>query len=227
MKKLLMIPVLLLAVAIILCSLFKPNKNLNDLVYASDKKTSDCLILVNRNNKLSSNYIPKNLRIPNVKFAYNSSLEEKMMQAEAAKALENLFAYANKEDINLYGNSGYRSCKSQKEVYEERVKRVGRKQADEYVAQPGTSEHQTGLSMDVTNRSGAQGRLMMDFGQTKEGKWLKANAYKFGFIMRYPKEKEAITGYNYESWHIRYVGKKAAQEMFNKNMVLEEYLGEK
>ncbi|WP_243187002.1 M15 family metallopeptidase [Clostridium muellerianum] len=150
-----------------------------------------------------------------------------MMPGEAARALENLFAYAGKQDINLYGNSGYRSYASQKQVYKERIKKVGKKQADEYVAEPGASEHQTGLAMDVTNKEGAQGRLMLDFGQTREGKWLKANVYRFGFIMRYPKEKESITGYNYESWHIRYVGVKAAKEMFNKNLVLEEYLGEK
>ncbi|AKN31719.1 D-alanyl-D-alanine carboxypeptidase [Clostridium carboxidivorans P7] len=227
MKKLLMMPVLFLAVVVIIYSVFKPNQTINNLAYGSDKKTGDVLILVNRDNRLSSNDIPKNLTVPNVNFAFNTSHEEKMMQGEAARALENLFAYAGKQDINLYGNSGYRSYKSQKQIYNERVKKVGKQQADEYVAQPGASEHQTGLAMDVTNKDGAQGRLMVDFGQTREGKWLKANAYRFGFIMRYPKEKEAVTGYNYESWHIRYVGVKAAKEIFDKNLVLEEYLGEK
>ncbi|AWI06102.1 M15 family metallopeptidase [Clostridium drakei] len=227
MKKLLMMPVLFLAVIMMVYSVFKPNQTINNLAYGSDKKTGDVLILVNRDQRLSSNYMPKSLTIPNVNFAFNTSHEEKMMQGEAARALENLFAYAGKQDINLYGNSGYRSYKSQKQVYNERVKKVGKQQADEYVAQPGASEHQTGLAMDVTNKEGAQGRLMVDFGQTKEGKWLKANAYRFGFIMRYPKEKESITGYNYESWHIRYVGRKAAKQMFDKNLVLEEYLNEK
>ncbi|QXE20763.1 D-alanyl-D-alanine carboxypeptidase family protein [Clostridium sp. 001] len=225
MKKLLIVPLLLMAAVV--CIMFKPGEVLSSVTYGSNKNTGSFLILVNKNHRLSSNYIPENLTMPNVGFSSSASHEEKMMQGEAAEQLENLFKYAHKKGINLYGVSAYRSYKSQKQVYDERVRRVGKKQADEYVAYPGTSEHQTGLAIDVTNEDGAQGRLMVDFGQTREGKWLKANAYRFGFIMRYPKEKEAITGYNYESWHIRYVGVKAAKEIYGKNIVLEEYLGEK
>lgn len=226
MKKLIIIP-LLLIVAAIVYSAHNLGQAKDVPVYSNNQNSNEFLILVNKSHPLSSSYVPKNLTIPNINFVPSASHEEKMMQGEAAEQLENLFKYAHKKGINLYGVSAYRSYKSQKQVYDERVRRVGKKQADEYVAHPGTSEHQTGLAIDVTNEAGFKGMLTVDFGQTREGKWLKANAYRFGFIMRYPKEKEAITGYGYESWHIRYVGVKAAKEIYGKNMVLEEYLGEK
>lgn len=226
LKKLIIIP-LLLIVAAIVYSAHNLGQAKDVPVYSNNQNSNEFLILVNKSHPLSSSYVPKNLTIPNINFVPSASHEEKMMQGEAAEQLENLFKYAHKKGINLYGVSAYRSYKSQKQVYDERVRRVGKKQADEYVAHPGTSEHQTGLAIDVTNEAGFKGMLTVDFGQTREGKWLKANAYRFGFIMRYPKEKEAITGYGYESWHIRYVGVKAAKEIYGKNMVLEEYLGEK
>ena len=226
MKKLVVIPLLLIA-AVIIYSVCNLSQAKSDHVYSNNQNSNEFLILVNKNHPLLSNYIPKNLTMLNVEFSPSASHEEKMMQGEAAEQLENLFKYAHKKGINLYGVSAYRSYKSQKQVYDERVRRVGKKQADEYVAYPGTSEHQTGLAIDVTNEDGAQGKLMVDFGQTKEGKWLRHNAHNFGFILRYPKEKESITGYSYESWHIRYVGVKAAKEIYCKNIVLEEYLGEK
>ncbi|OAA92838.1 M15 family metallopeptidase [Clostridium coskatii] len=226
MKKLVIVP-LLLIVAVIIYSVCNLNQAKSDHVYSNNQNSNEFLILANKNHPLSSSYIPENLTIPNVEFSPNASHEEKMMQGGASSELENLFKYAHKKGINLYGVSAYRSYKSQKQVYDERVRRVGKKQADEYVAYPGTSEHQTGLAIDVTNEAGFKGMLTVDFGQTREGKWLKANAYRFGFIMRYPKEKESITGYSYESWHIRYVGVKVAKEIYGKNIVLEEYLGEK
>lgn len=222
LKKLLKITLLLL-VAIIGIKLMY-DKTAKSQVYNDDVKSNDYLILVNRDHTLNSDYIPANLIRPNVKFVSSSTDEERVMQGEAAKALEELFNGASKENINLYGVSAYRSYESQKQVYEQRIKRVGKKQADEYVAHPGTSEHQTGLAIDVTNEQGAENKLKIDFGETKEGKWLKSHAQNYGFIMRYPKEKENITGYSYESWHIRYVGVKAAKIIYDKNMVLEEYL---
>lgn len=225
LKKLVIAP-LLLIVAVIIYSVCNLNQAKSNHVYSNNQNSNEFLILANKNHPLSSSYIPENLTMLNVEFSPSASHEEKMMQGEAAEQLENLFKYAHKKDMNLYGVSAYRSYKSQKQVYDERVRRVGKKQADEYVAHSGTSEHQTGLAIDVTNEAGFKGMLTVDFGQTREGKWLKANAYRFGFIMRYPKEKEAITGYNYESWHIRYVGVKAAKEIYGKNIVLEEYLGE-
>ena len=227
LKKLFVTISLLLIVAIVFYVIFKPNQIEKSMTYNSNEKSGDCLILVNKSNILPNDYIPKNLIIPNVKFASCASNEEKMMQGEAAKALEELFTSASKEKITLYGLSAYRSYKAQKQVYDKRVKTVGKKQADKYVAHSGASEHQTGLAIDVTNGDGAKDKLKVDFGQTKEGKWLKSNAQNFGFIMRYPMEKENITGYSYESWHIRYVGVDVAKKIYNKHMVLEEYLKNK
>ena len=173
---------------------------------------------------MDGNYEPENLINTQVTFITNATDEEKMMNEEAAKALEELFKEAKKCNIDLYGVSAYRSYKTQKSIYDQRVKNVGKKQADKYVALPGQSEHQTGLAIDITNRKGYEGKLKVDFGDTEEGKWIVSNAYKYGFIMRYPKGKEKITGYNYESWHIRYVGKKDARNIHDKQMTLEEYL---
>ncbi|EHJ01598.1 peptidase M15B and M15C DD-carboxypeptidase VanY/endolysin [Clostridium sp. DL-VIII] len=223
MKKLIII-LLLICVAIMGVHLIY-DKTVDGTVYNNtDVKSNDYLILVNRTHILNSDYTPANLIKPNVRFVSSSADEERMMQGNAAKALEELFKAAGKENINLYGVSAYRSYESQKQVYEQRIKKVGKKQADEYVAQPGTSEHQTGFAIDVTNEQGAENKLKIDFGETKEGKWLKSHAQDYGFIMRYPKEKENITGYNYESWHIRYVGVSIAKIIYSKQIVLEEYL---
>lgn len=202
------------------------------LLFNETKNTELCtneisnrnLILVNKENPLESNREPEKLVNPQVIFVSNSTDEEKMMCEEAAKSLEELFKEAKKCDMDLYGVSAYRSYKTQKNIYDLRVKSAGKEQADKYVALPGKSEHQTGLAIDVTNKKGYEGNLKVDFGHTKEGEWLKDNAHKYGFIMRYPKGKENITGYNYESWHIRYVGKKDAKNIYDKQVTLEEYL---
>jgi len=96
-------------------------------------------------------------------------------------------------------------------------------QTSKYVAYPGQSEHQTGLAMDLTNKAGVQKPLTEDFGQTKEGQWLLENAHLYGFIIRYPAGQEAVTGYNYEPWHIRYVGTEAAKSIYSGGQTLEEY----
>lgn len=93
----------------------------------------------------------------------------------------------------------------------------GKKYADSYVAKPGHSEHQTGLCLDVTNSR-------KNFNNSAEADWISKNCYKYGFILRYPKDKIDITGYQYESWHIRYVGEDAAKKMHDSNLCLEEYL---
>lgn len=186
------------------------------------KNPEDIMVLVNRRYKLSEDYKPKNMVIPKVNFSNNITAEEKQMRKETADAIEELFNAAKKNSMELYVVSAYRSYETQKGLYEERVSQRGKKEADKYVAEPGSSEHQTGLAVDVTNKLGSKGQLQQDFGQTKEGKWLKSNCHKYGFIIRYPYGKEKITGYNYEPWHIRYVGKKTAEEIFEKDIVLEE-----
>ncbi len=178
------------------------------------------LVVVNNYNKLDKNYVPKNLVKVNIPFIDSISEEEKQLEENVALQLEKLVKMASSEGINYLGTSGYRSYKSQKEIYYNRVKSQGLKKANEYVAKPGTSEHQTGLCIDLTNED----RWFVEV--TKEAKWLKENAYKFGFILRYPKGKEDITGKKFEPWHIRYVGEDIAKYIYENNLTLEEYVDE-
>lgn len=180
--------------------------------------SSKYLMLVNKKNPLGLDYEPDNLVKPNVKFLRDTSDESRYMEETAAKALEELFQVAKSENINLIGSSAYRSYKSQVRVLKDEISSKGVDYANKYVAKPGKSEHQSGLSIDVTNEARC-------FDKTSpEAQWLANNAYRFGFILRYPEGKEDITGYNYEPWHIRYVGKYAAKEIYEKNITLEEYL---
>jgi len=114
--------------------------------------------------------------------------------------------------------SGFRSYSDQKIIYYNYVSIYGQAQTDTFSARPGTSEHQTGLAFDV-------GKIDDNYGDTKEGIWLAENAHKYGFIIRYPKEKQHITGYKYEPWHIRYLGVDLATKVYNSGLTLEEYLG--
>ena len=119
--------------------------------------------------------------------------------------------------------SGFRSYERQKDVFAQNVKKLGEETARRVSATPGQSEHQTGLAMDVTSPE-IDFKLTTEFEKTREGKWVLENAHKYGFIIRYPKGKEAITGYDYEPWHLRYVGKEHAAYMKEHNLTLEEYL---
>lgn len=127
---------------------------------------------------------------------------------------------AKASNINLRIISGFRSYSTQKTLYNNYVKRDGKAAADRYSARAGHSEHQTGLAADINS-------LEQSFENTNEGKWLNDNCYKYGFIIRYPKGKESATGYMFEPWHIRYVGKELASKLYNNGnwISLEEYLG--
>ncbi|MEF9951178.1 MAG: M15 family metallopeptidase [Clostridium sp.] len=176
------------------------------------------LVLVNRESKLDSDYNIKDLTIPNVRFSKRCLEEEKQMKEDGAKALEKLFIAAEKDGVTLYANSGFRSEKSQVNIIKDSLNKKGKEYTDKFVAKAGHSEHQTGLSMDITNSSRNFHR------DSIEAKWLRENAHKYGFILRYPEGKENITGYNYEPWHIRYVGKTPAAKINKSGVVLEEYL---
>lgn len=178
-------------------------------------------VLVNKENMLQDYYKPENLVIPNVKFLEAGIGEKKHMEAKAAYKLKLLFRAALEEKIELVAISGYRSYSRQEVIYNSNVKRYGQKYADTVSAQAGKSEHQTGLAMDVSAKSVGY-TLTQKFGETKEGKWLAANAHTYGFIIRYPKDKESITGYSYEPWHIRYVGEELAAYLYENKLTLEE-----
>jgi D-alanyl-D-alanine carboxypeptidase len=133
-----------------------------------------------------------------------------------------LFNQAEREGVILYAVSGYRSYQRQADIFARNS--AQNPEANRFSAKPGQSEHQTGLAMDLTNSAGVNKQLSQDFGETKEGKWLKEKAWQYGFIIRYPSGKEDLTGYSYEPWHVRYVGKEAAQIIKDKGLVLEEYV---
>ena len=175
---------------------------------------SSLTVCVNRKSTLSSDYNPTDLVLPDVR-AVNSS-NRLYMRKEAASALEELFKAAEDENYYLYAVSGYRSYSYQKSIYNP---------YSGYSAPAGASEHQLGLAMDITLAK-YNGTLSVDFGNTKEGKWVKENAHKYGFIIRYLQGKEDITGYNYEPWHLRYLGVDLATELYEKNITLEEYYGD-
>ena len=181
-------------------------------------------LLVNKKFRLNKNYVPENLVKVSVPFAPNVKGERRRMRAEAAVALEAMFEAAEAQGLGLVAVSGYRSYKTQSEIYKARLREAGYDHVSRYVAQPGASEHQTGLAMDVGQRGNP--RLEEWFGDTQEGRWLQENAAQYGFILRYPKEGEDVTGYAYEPWHFRYVGEQMAREIQDRGTVLETYLEE-
>lgn len=188
------------------------------------KNTDNPLILVNKQSaRLPDDYVPEDLVRPDVRFSFGEEdVEKSYMRKEAAEALEEMFRAAEKDGIYLYAVSGYRSYERQRQVFQYEVSQSGEEQALEVVAYPGQSEHQTGLAMDISSQS-ANLLLTEFFGETEEGKWLRDNAHRFGFILRYPEDKEHITGYSYEPWHFRYVGKEFAKIMYENGWTLEEF----
>lgn len=204
-----------------------PNKETNTDT-TTDKNITiedifDPLILVNKENSIGSDFVPNDLQIPNIPLLSQGDIEKNYVSAKIIPDLEQLVADAKNEGLNLYLVSGYRSYSRQVELYDSYINQYGTDHTELYSAKPGHSEHQTGLSLDVSSPS-ANNNLEEVFAYTNEGIWLAENAHKYGFIIRYPKGKEEITQYAYEPWHIRFVGKEAASEIYRKNLTLEEFL---
>lgn len=187
---------------------------------------NDITLMVNKIYMLPDGYAPADLVEPQVAFIFNEKVEKRLMRKEAAEALEKMFAAAKKDGIHLAGVSGYRSYETQSGLFKYYVQTQGEATARKYSAEPGHSEHQTGLAMDI---SGSTGACAADecFAGTPEANWLAAHAAEYGFIIRYPKGKEDITGYAYEPWHARYVGKALALELTSKGITMEEYYAAK
>lgn len=169
-------------------------------------------VVVNKGRILPADYVP-------AKLADNMQL-----RSETATALENLVSGAAKEGLKIILVSGYRSYATQKSVYASYSSAQGQAAADTFSARAGHSEHQTGLAADVGSSSG-KCQLDKCLGDTSEGKWLAANAYKYGFIIRYQKDKQDVTGYDYEPWHIRFVGTALAIEINKTGQALEQFFG--
>ena len=172
-------------------------------------------ILVNKYYYLESNYVPNNLETISTRYA----LSNMKMVDVAREAFENMASDAKKQKLSIIAMSCYRSYDYQVNLYNRYVRSDGKEKADTYSGRPGHSEHQTGLAVDVYNGK----ENYTNFERTKEFTWMQQNAHKYGFILRFPKDKETETGYTYESWHYRYVGVDAATYIKEHNISFEEY----
>ena len=177
--------------------------------------TKGNLILVNKFNYLSEDYAIDDLVDMSIRYAFN----DKKIKSEVYDAFKSMANAAKEESLTLVANSTYRTYKYQQGIYTSYKSSKGKSYADSYAARPGHSEHQTGLAIDISTLNSTTD----NFESTKEFSWLKENAYKYGFILRYPKDKEYLTGYNYESWHYRYVGIDVATKIKDENITFDEY----
>lgn len=180
-------------------------------------------IVVNKKRSIPTTYIPE-LTVPAVRLRLDQNEEQMKINTTTEPALKEMFESAQKDNITLVFGSGYRSAITQKSFYDDYKSKDGQTQADTYSARPGHSEHQTGFSADITSVDG-KCHLEICWENTPEGKWLAENSYKFGFIIRYPKDKQSVTGYQYEPWHVRYVGKDLSAQIHKSNLTLEEFFG--
>ncbi len=187
-------------------------------------KDDEYLILVNKTHPLPQDYWPEDM----VQVEYRVTgfgKETGWMRPVASEALSKLIEAADAEGYKIAVRTAFRSYDYQKNLFNSYAAREGEAKANRYSARPGESEHQSGLCCDVSSPS-VSWQLSYQYGETAEGKWLYDHAHEFGYIVRYLQEKEDITGYVYEPWHIRYVGVEHATAMWEQNLTLEEYLGE-
>lgn len=177
-------------------------------------KIIDGILIVNKSYPLPKDYVPTNT----YKDATGLNYCSECINVDAYEKYKLMKADMASLGMNIWIQSGYRSYSLQESLYNKYVNRDGKLAADTYSARPGYSEHQTGLAFDLNSISD-------DFQYTSEGKWINENAWRYGFILRYPKSKESITGYKYESWHLRYVGEDLATKLYNNGdwITLEEH----
>lgn len=167
-------------------------------------------VIVNKFYTLNKDFIPNNL--VNIEPQYGYGYVDKILYENFIKMAND----AKENGLNIYIASGYRSYEYQEKLYNQYVSKDGQENADTYSARPGHSEHQTGLAIDLNDISDS-------FGNTDEFKWLSENAYKYGFILRYPRDLTNITGYVYEPWHYRYVGNEIAKYIHETGITYDEY----
>ena len=188
------------------------NMNLDKDFYTNinpAKNINTTYILVNKYYYLEKNYIPDNLE----------KIDNSMIVNTAKEAFEEMRNDIKKQNLNIVIISGYRNYNYQKKLYNSYKLSDGEKTADTYSARAGFSEHQTGLAIDISNGK----TIYTNFMNTKEYLWMLDNAYKYGFILRYPEKKEHITGYIFEPWHYRYVGIEIATHIKKHNITFDEY----
>ncbi|MBQ2946286.1 MAG: M15 family metallopeptidase [Bacilli bacterium] len=187
--------------------------------YTNTKKTDiskNELMLTNKFYSLDNSYNSDNMVKISKQYSYGNN---QMLTQETYNAFIKMFKAAKKEDLTLIINSSYRSYEDQEEIYNEYLDNRGEEAANKIAAKAGFSEHQTGMAIDIQT----YGSNAKTFEEFDEFKWLKDNAHKYGFILRYPKDKEYLTGYEYESWHYRYVGIEVATYIYENNITFDEY----
>lgn len=177
--------------------------------------------LLSKTHPVSIDYVPANLKIPNVLTRTDKSDLERSIRSDIEQPMINMFTAASANGYQLMIGSGYRSAALQSTYFNSLASSVGETVANQSIAKPGQSEHQTGLAADITTVS-RNCYLDNCFADTSDGQWLANNSYKYGFILRYPKDKETITGYQYESWHFRYVGIELATALHDSGLTLDE-----
>lgn len=194
------------------------NLNLDLPFYTNTKEaklTNTFYTLVNKYNYLREDFVPNNL----VELEAPYAREGIYLVKSARDKFYELVKKASEEGLTIRAVSAYRGYTYQKRLYDKYVENDGVSKADTYSARPGFSDHQTGLVVDVDNSINS----FEGFTNTKEYQWMLANSYKYGFILRYPEGKEAITGYQFESWHYRFVGVKLAKKIKASNLTFDEY----
>lgn len=193
--------------------------------YSLDAADSPWLIVNKQRPLRPADYIPEPLVAPDMPLRLEADTPEMLLRKDAAEALATMAKAAKTEGIQLMLSSGYRSYEYQKNLYAFYVNKQGKAEADTQSARPGYSEHQTGLAADVEPVS-RECEVEVCFANLPEGKWVAANAYKYGFVIRYQKDADATTGYTFEPWHLRYVGAALAAELHKQgNPTLEAYFG--
>lgn len=188
--------------------------------YSLDDPTSQWVI-VNKLRPIPVTFVP-DLIVPDVQLRLSAQDEQMQINTTTAPAVKEMFTAAKNDGVNLVFGSGYRSTTQQQKFYDAYVAKDGKAGADTYSARPGYSEHQTGFAFDITSPDG-KCHLEICWADTPEGQWIASNAYKYGFVIRYPKGNKSITGYQYEPWHVRFVGQDLAKEINQTNKTLEEF----
>ena len=183
----------------------------NAKLYSVNDPTSPWVV-VNKQRPLNPKTYAPELTVPNIPLRLGASSGEMHVSKQMAPALEKMAADAQAAGVPLMLASGYRSYDLQVSVYGAEVRNYGQATADRESARPGFSEHQTGLAADLEPTS-RKCEIAQCFGDMAEGKWLAAHAADYGFMIRYPQNKESVTGYMYEPWHVRYVGVELAKEL--------------
>lgn len=184
-------------------------------------QTDNIWSLVNKTNPIPVTFVPANLKIPNIDTNTEKSDEERSARTDIEQPLIDMFNAAQAAGYSLMIGSGYRSANLQAIYFNSLAGSIGETEANQSIARPGQSEHQTGLAVDISTV--ARNCYLSDcFAETDDGLWLVNNSYRYGFILRYPKGKELITEYNYEPWHFRYVGVDLATALRESGLTLDE-----